>query len=202
MFLKNYESFSIGNVIAEDVGKEIAEDVAKEGVDTIVKESAGIASKEAAHEAAEEAAKEASKKSVVGVLKDGAKDTGKWVVKNPIKTAGIGIVGVSGAEALIDKKKFSDVFAKNVGKTVDAAEPVTEEIIKAGAKGTEQAVKSLKPAIELASNEATNIFDKFFNSIFGKFGAYVKWGLIIISVLIVIYILYNTFRHKRRMLII
>jgi len=197
MFLKNYESFSLGNVIAEDIGKEIAEDAAKEGAETIIKESTEIASKEAAHEAAEEAAKEASKKSVVGVLKDGAKDTGKWVIKNPIKTVGIGIAGYSGAEALIDKKKFSDVFAKNVGKTVDATEPVTEEIIKAGAKGTEQAVKSLKPAIELASNQATNIFDKFFTSIFGKIGIYIKWGLLVIGVLIVIYILYNIFKNKK-----
>lgn len=202
MFLKNYENFSLGNVIAEDVGKEIAEDAAKEGAETIIKESTEIASKEAAHEAAEEAAKEASKKSVVGVLKDGAKDSGKWVVKNPIKTVGIGVAGVSGAEALINKKKFSDIFAKNVKGTVDTIKPAGDEIIKAGAKGTTEVIKSLSPSMNLVGKQAGNVFDTFFNSIFGKFGAYVKWGLIIIAVLIVVYILYNTFRHKRRMLII
>lgn len=194
MFLKNYESFSIGNVIAEDVGKEIAENAAKEGAETIIKESTEIASKEAAHEAAEEAAREASKNSVVGVLKDGAKDTGKWVVKNPIKTIGIGIAGYSGGEALIDKKKFSDIFAKNVKKTIDTTEPITEEIIKAGAKGTEQVIKSLSPSIDIAGKQAVNVFDKFFTSIFGKIGVYIKWGLLVIGVLIVIYILYNIFK--------
>ena len=202
MFLENKENFSIGSIIVEDVGKDLGESISKDGIKTIAEESAEIASKEASHIAAEEAAKEASKKSVIGVLKDGAKDTGKWVVKNPIKSTGIGIAGVSGAEALIDNKKFSDIFAKNVKGSLDSVKPASDEIIKAGAKGTTQVIKSLSPSINLAGNQVGGVFDSFFNSIFGKLGSYVKWGLIFLAVLIVGYILFNTFRHRRRMLIL
>ena len=97
---------------------------------------------------------------------------------------------------IIDKKKFSDVFAKNVKKTIDTAEPVTEEILKAGTKATEESIKSLSPSIGLIGKEANNVFDQLFTSIFGKVGVYIKWILLTIGVLILIYILYNTFKKK------
>jgi len=124
---------------AKEAGKEAAELAAKEAG----KEAAELAAKEATHEAAEEAAKEASKKTAGTILKDGAKDAGKFVMKNPLKIAAAGFLGYTGIESLIDKKKFSDVFGKNIKKGLDIAKPITKEILSAATKGTNEILTSI-----------------------------------------------------------
>ena len=185
-----YEHFSLAGIVAEEAGKEAAEMAAKEAAKEAAelaakeaskeaaemaakeaaKEAAEVAAKElseeAAHEAAEEAAKEASKRSIGTILKDGSKNAGKWVIENPLKTAGAGLVGFTGIEALIDKKKFSDVFGKNLKKGLDIAKPVTKEILGAATKGTNEIL--------------TNIVGK-------KNLLYAKYALLTLGALILLY---------------
>ena len=98
-------------------------------------------------------------------------------MKNPLKVAGASFLAATGITALIDKKKFSDVFAKNIKKGFDAAKPVTKEIIKAAGKGAKEVLK-----------EVNNGANEVLTSIVGKKNLlYAKYALITFAVLILLY---------------
>ena len=83
-------------------------------------------------EGSKEIAEQASKKSISETLKDGAKNLGKKIIKNPIKSAGAGVIAYSGAKALIDKKKFSEELGETTGGII---KNVVKPVANAFAKG-------------------------------------------------------------------
>lgn len=178
MSSNHIEYFSIATELAEEgtetALKEAGESAAKEGGKALVKEIGESASKEAGEEAAEEA----GKKSLSETLKDGAKSLGEKVYKNPLKSLGAaGLVG-TGAAALINKNSFGTQLGEEVRGGTKAG---IDNIVKPGINDI------VKP---IAKTFMSTIMD-FLKATFGPAWNTVKWVLLSIGVLIVIFMLWQ-----------
>lgn len=100
--------------------------------------------------------------------------------KKPFKICRYRIIGVSGAESLINKKKFSDVLGNNVKKTTDTLTPIVDDVVDAGVKSSKSIISS-----------GENVVSKLSKSIFGNLGYYIKWITIIIISTFIIYELFK-----------
>ena len=166
MSFHSYEHFGAGTELAEELveaeSKEAVESAAKEGAEVLAKETAESASKEAGEEASEEA----GKKSLSETLKDGAKSASEKVLKNPGKALiAAGLAG-TGIAALINKKSFG----KQLGDEVNSG---VKHIIKPAGKTFMKTIMD------------------FLKTVFGPAWKTIKWVLLVIGVLIVIFILWQ-----------
>jgi hypothetical protein len=178
MSTNHIEYFGVGTEVAEELAeagtKEVAESAAKEGGEALAKEIGESASKEAGEEAAEEA----GKKSLSETLKDGAKSLGEKVYKNPLKSLGAAGLAGTGIAALINKKSFGTQLGEEVRGGTKAG---IDNILKPGINDI------LKP---VAKTFMSTIMD-FLKATFGPAWNTVKWVLLSIGVLIVIFMLWQ-----------